>query len=68
MKQTTTKIDPLVEGFRREFKLPHRDGVYSVEGYPDNLLTQQINEVVLAHQQRPAHAHTHKNTCSVYTS
>lgn len=45
----------LVEGFGWELKLAHWDGVNSVERDPDDLLTQQVEEVVLAHQQWPAH-------------
>ena len=41
----------LVKGFGWELELAHRDCVYSVERDPDDLLTQQVDEVVLAHQQ-----------------
>lgn len=44
----------LVQGFGWELELAHRDGVHGVERDPDDLLTQQVDEVVLAHQQRPA--------------
>ena len=41
----------LVQGFGWKLKFAHRDGVYSIERDPDDLLTQQVDEVVLAHQQ-----------------
>lgn len=50
----------LVKWFGRELELAHRDGVHSIEGDSDHLLADQVDEVVLAHQQRPAA--THKNT------
>lgn len=51
---TSWNSDILVEGFGWKLKLAHWDGVHSIERDPDYLLTQQVNEVILAHQQGPA--------------